>query len=172
MATFKTVVRKKRADGFYPVYIRIVHRSRMGYIKTDKLITGKQISKSGEIKDAVVNEYCSRLILHFTEMINRHDISNYSVIELIEYLTRSDEDVHEECVTWRRRSGQQDLPCPSVPFLGENLILACYPAHRASLYQLEHQGAFLALRRRRPEFQFYRCHGPMFSCFYINVGGK
>ncbi len=93
MATFKTVVRKKRADGFYPVYIRIVHRSRMGYIKTDKLITGKQISKSGEIKDAVVNEYCSRLILHFTEMINRHDISNYSVIELIEYLTRSDEDV-------------------------------------------------------------------------------
>ena len=39
MATFKAVVRKKRADGFYPVYIRIVHRSRMGYIKTDKLIT-------------------------------------------------------------------------------------------------------------------------------------
>lgn len=39
MATFKVVVRKKRADGFYPVYIRVVHRSRMGYIKTDKLIT-------------------------------------------------------------------------------------------------------------------------------------
>ena len=34
MATFKVVVRKKRADGFYPVYIRVVHRSRMGYIKT------------------------------------------------------------------------------------------------------------------------------------------
>ena len=59
MATLKAVVRKKRADGFYPVYIRIVHRSRMGYIKTDKLITDKQILKSGEIKDAVVNEYCS-----------------------------------------------------------------------------------------------------------------
>lgn len=29
MATFKVVVRKKRADGFYPVYIRVVHRSRM-----------------------------------------------------------------------------------------------------------------------------------------------
>ena len=27
MANFKAVVRKKRADGFYPVYIRIVHRS-------------------------------------------------------------------------------------------------------------------------------------------------
>lgn len=93
MATLKAVVRKKRADGFYPVYIRIVHRSRMGYIKTDKLITDKQILKSGEIKDAVVNEYCSRLILHYTDLINRQDISNYSVVELIEYLTRSDEDV-------------------------------------------------------------------------------
>ena len=93
MATLKAVVRKKRADGFYPVYIRIVHRSRMGYIKTDKLVTDKQILKSGEIKDAVVNEYCSRLILHYTDLINRQDISNYSVMELIEYLTRSDEDV-------------------------------------------------------------------------------
>ena len=63
-----------------------------GYIKTDKLITGKQISKSGEIKDAIVNEYCSRLILHYTDMTNRQDISSYSVMELIEYLTRSDED--------------------------------------------------------------------------------
>jgi len=26
MATFKVVVRKKRADGFYPMYIRVVHR--------------------------------------------------------------------------------------------------------------------------------------------------
>ena len=87
MATFKAVVRKKRADGFYPVYIRIVHRSRMGYIKTGKLITDKQILKSGEIKDAVVNEYCSREILKYTDMANRKDISEYSVSELIEYLT-------------------------------------------------------------------------------------
>ena len=29
MATFKVVVRKKRTDGFYPVYIRVVHRSRI-----------------------------------------------------------------------------------------------------------------------------------------------
>ena len=62
MATFKAVVRKKRADGFYPVYIRIVHRSRMGYIKTDKIVSDKQILKSGEIKDAVVNDFCYREI--------------------------------------------------------------------------------------------------------------
>lgn len=93
MATFKAVVRKKRADGFYPVYIRIVHRSRMGYIKTDKLITDKQILKSGEIKDAVVNEYCSREILKYIDMANRKDISEYSVSELIEYLTRVEDNV-------------------------------------------------------------------------------
>lgn len=53
MANFKAVVRKKRADGFYPVYIRIVHRSRMGYINTSKIVTDKQLSKTGEIKDPV-----------------------------------------------------------------------------------------------------------------------
>ena len=80
MTTFKVVVRKKRADGFYPVYIRVVHRSRMGYIKTDKLITDKQITKNGEIKDIVVNEYCSREILRYSDMINRKDVSNYFVL--------------------------------------------------------------------------------------------
>lgn len=93
MATFKAVVRKKRADGFYPVYIRIVHRSRMGYIKTDKLVSDKQIQKSGEIKDAVVNDFCSREILRYTDMVNRKDISDYSVSELIEYLTRVEDNV-------------------------------------------------------------------------------
>ena len=93
MATFKAVVRKKRADGFYPVYIRIVHRSRMGYIKTDKIVSDKQILKSGEIKDAVVNDFCSREILRYTDMVNRKDISGYSVTELIEYLTRVEDNV-------------------------------------------------------------------------------
>ena len=48
MATIKAVVRKARTDGFFPVYIRIVHRSRMGYIKTDKIVSPKGIAKSGE----------------------------------------------------------------------------------------------------------------------------
>lgn len=81
MATFKTAVRKKIIDGFYPVYIRVVHHSKMGYIKTDKVVIDKQILKTGEIRDAVVNEYCSRVILHYTDMVNRKDVSNYSVIE-------------------------------------------------------------------------------------------
>ena len=73
MATLKAVVRKQRADGFYAVYIRIVHRSRMGYIKTDKVISPKNVTASGDLKDPVVNEYCSRMILKYTDMLNRKD---------------------------------------------------------------------------------------------------
>lgn len=86
MATLKAVVRKQRVDGFYAVYIRIVHRSRMGYIKTDKVISPKSITASGKFKDSVVNEYCSRQILKYTDMLNRKDLTQYTVSEVIEYL--------------------------------------------------------------------------------------
>ncbi len=90
MANLKAVVRKQRADGMYPVYIRIVHRRKMGYIKTDKIIGPKSLTKQGDIKDAVVNEYCSNLILRYTDKINRKDISAFTMKELIEYLTLDD----------------------------------------------------------------------------------
>ena len=88
MATLKAVVRNKRSDGLYPVYIRIVHRRRMGYIKTDKLISPKHVTENGDLKDAVVNEYCSRLILKYNDKLNRKDLKALSVMEVIEYLTR------------------------------------------------------------------------------------
>ena len=93
MATFKSLVRYKRADGFYQVYIRVLHHTKSGYIKTDKFVTDQQISRKGEIKDAVVNEYCAREILRYNEMINRHDISHYTVNELIEFLLESETEV-------------------------------------------------------------------------------
>lgn len=56
-------------------------------------VTEKQLSKSGEIKDPVVNEYCSREILHYMDMINRHDVSQYTITELINFLLKSEEEV-------------------------------------------------------------------------------
>lgn len=91
MATFKPVVRKKRADGFYAVYIRIGHKTQKGYIKTDKVISSKHIAANGDFKDAVVIEYCSRLILKYTDMLNRKDVSGLSIAEVIEYLTQDAE---------------------------------------------------------------------------------
>lgn len=88
MATIKAVVRKQRADGYYPVYIRIGHRTQKGYIKTDKIISPKHIAPNGDFKDAVVVEYCSNLILKYTDMLNRKDISSLLVSEVVEYLTQ------------------------------------------------------------------------------------
>ena len=93
MVSFKTVVRKKRANGFYPVYIRIVHHSKMGYIKTDKLVNEKQVCKSGEIKDAIVNAFCSQLIMEYNDIINKTDVSSMSVSELIEHLSHKEDAV-------------------------------------------------------------------------------
>lgn len=75
MATFKAIVRRKRADGLYPVYIRICHKERMGYIKTDKIVSAKSVTKTGEIKDALVNEFCSREILRYTNLTNQKDLT-------------------------------------------------------------------------------------------------
>ena len=86
MATLKAVVRKQRADGFYPVYIRVVHRSQPGYIKTDKVVSAKQVASNGDIKDLVVNEYCSRLMLGYNDKLNRKDISALTVKEVVEFL--------------------------------------------------------------------------------------
>ena len=47
MTTIKPVVRKARTDGFFPVYIRIVHNRKPGYIKTDKIVDAAHITKSG-----------------------------------------------------------------------------------------------------------------------------
>ncbi len=88
MATIKAVVRKQRADGFYPVYIRIGHHTQKGYIKTDKIISPKHIAANGDFKDPVVVEYCSNLILKYNDKLNRKDISALSVAEVIEYLTQ------------------------------------------------------------------------------------
>ncbi|MBD5323251.1 MAG: hypothetical protein HDS02_00190 [Bacteroides sp.] len=93
MATLKAVVRKQRADGFYAVYIRIVHRSRMGYIKTNKIVDAAHITKTGEITDSVVNEYCSYIIQEYSDRLNRTDVTLWDVKEVIEHLTTVDEEV-------------------------------------------------------------------------------
>ena len=92
MATLKAVVRKQRSDGFYPVYIRVSHRTKVGYIKTSKIISPSHINKAGDFTDAVVNEYCSRLILQYNDKLNRKDLKALSVLEVVEYLTRGSED--------------------------------------------------------------------------------
>lgn len=43
MATLKACVQKMRNDGFFPVYIRVTHNRTTQYIKTDKMVTKRQL---------------------------------------------------------------------------------------------------------------------------------
>lgn len=93
MTTFKETVRKPRNDGFYSVYIRIVHNRKPGYIKTTKIVDAEHINDRGEIKDPVVNEYCAMLIRQYTDRLNCVDSSLWGIKEVIEYLMKAEEEV-------------------------------------------------------------------------------
>lgn len=93
MTTIKAMVRKPRTDGFYSVYIRIVHNRKPGYIKTDKIVDAAHITNNGEITDPVVNEYCATLIRLYTDRLNRTDVSLWDVKEVVDFLLKSDEEV-------------------------------------------------------------------------------
>lgn len=93
MANFKATVRGMRKDGFMQVYIRVTHHRAHGYIKTDKMVTKKDITKDKEIKDPFVLNYCTERILEFNERLNRKDISKWTVGEVVEFLLKGNDDI-------------------------------------------------------------------------------
>lgn len=92
MATIKAVVRTPRADGLFQVYIRVTHNSKSGYIKTDKMIR-KQDVKNDVFLDPYVANYCAKRVLEYTQKLNRVDSKYWTVKDIIDYLTRIDEDI-------------------------------------------------------------------------------
>lgn len=93
MATFKACVQKERKDGFFPVYIRVTHRRTTQYIKTDKMVTRKELTKSNEIKDPFVLQFCTQRILEYNEKLNKVDIEHWTAKEVAEFLTKESEDI-------------------------------------------------------------------------------
>lgn len=93
MATFKTCVQKQRKDGFYQVYIRVTHLKKSMYIKTDKFVNSKGLDATGNIKDTFVLKYCINKISDFVERLNKMDITNWTVHDIVSYLDRADEDI-------------------------------------------------------------------------------
>ena len=82
MASFKICIRGRRNDGLFPVFIRIIHNRKVGYIKTDKCVDYKSIKK-GEIGDPIVLAYCSNEILRYNEALNAVNLSSLTVSEVI-----------------------------------------------------------------------------------------
>lgn len=93
MANLKACVRRPRSDGFWQVYVRVTHQRSVGYIKTDKMVTKKELTKTNEIKDPYVMSYCSDLIIRYNTLLNMVDIASWSLNQVIEYLTTETDDV-------------------------------------------------------------------------------
>ena len=81
-----------RADGIYPVYIRVTQNRKVGYIKTDKMVNSAGLSGT-EITDPYVMRHCMDRIIEYMNRLNRVDTENWSVSEVIAYLTNGDNDI-------------------------------------------------------------------------------
>lgn len=93
MATLKACVQKMRKDGFYPVYIRVTHNRTTQYIKTDKMVTKRELSRSKEITDPVVLQFCTALILDYNAKLNKTDTRDWTARMVVDYLQKGDEDL-------------------------------------------------------------------------------
>lgn len=93
MATFKICVRKQKSDGFYPVYIRITHKRQSSFVKTDKMIDQKGLSRSGDVKDTFVVSYCSGRINNYVERLNKEDIAEWTIKDVVTFLEKGEDDI-------------------------------------------------------------------------------
>ena len=94
MANFKICVQKQKKDGTWPVYIRVTHKGKLNYIKTDKFVWGKGINpKTKEIKDPFVIQQVSITVVDYMERLNKRKISDWTLEEVIAFLKTGDEDI-------------------------------------------------------------------------------
>lgn len=82
-----------RANGFYQVYIQVVHNRKNLRIKTSKMIDKRGLEKDGNIKDTVVLAYCMNKINEYQSRLNKLVIDNWTVKEVVEYIQKQDEDI-------------------------------------------------------------------------------
>lgn len=94
MATFKTCIKtdKKRKDGFYQVFIRVIQNRKIAYIPTNKYVNDHVIQK-GEVTDNYVLRYCTDKITRWMEMLNRVDCESWTVKEIVEYVKNENTDI-------------------------------------------------------------------------------
>lgn len=93
MATMKACVQRARKDGFFPVYIRVTHNRSSLYIKTDKMVTKRELSKSKDITDPVVMQFCSTLILDYQSKLNAVDTRSWTARMIVDFLEKGDGDL-------------------------------------------------------------------------------
>lgn len=120
MATFGIVIRNKRSDGFYPVFIRVIHRSRVSYIKTSFVVSErglkKTYNKTGkekiEVSDVKIVRECMNEIAGYVRRLNDMDSNKMTVQEITQYLTTEETDLSfsgfaEEYIKAMRNQGRE-----------------------------------------------------------------
>lgn len=94
MATFKITVRYMRADGLYPVYIRVTHNRKTKFINTGKVTTKKFINaKTNEIKDPYILQFCTNKIAKYATLLNKVDARKWNVEMVAKYIEGETEDI-------------------------------------------------------------------------------
>ena len=94
MATFRITVQKQRTDGYWPVYIRVIHHRGSVFMKTDKMVDNKGIVKSTkEVKDPFVRKSLDILIADYIDRLNKVDTSTWTVQDVVQYLKEGTSDV-------------------------------------------------------------------------------
>ncbi len=88
----KACVQWARKDGFYPVFIRVNHKRSTLYIKTDKMVTKRELSPSKDINDPVVMNFCTSLILEYMHRLNRVDIRNWTCVVHFDLAVESEKE--------------------------------------------------------------------------------
>lgn len=92
MATFKAVVRSKRADGMYLVYIRVTNNRKTDYIKTDMYLHQGNLKK-GEIADQLILNQCAYKIKGYYDKLNKENIEDWTAKQIIEFLNKDNEKI-------------------------------------------------------------------------------
>lgn len=84
MVSFKVCVRKCRNDGLWPVYLRLVHNRKVGYLKTGLLVNS--VDRNGEIRDSYVLRRCMEMIEDYAVRLNRVDTRLWDIQQIKLYL--------------------------------------------------------------------------------------
>ena len=93
MAILKATVRFRNKSGHYPVYIRFTQVKQISYVKTSWVVNDKGVNEKKEITDPFVIQQTSLLIESYYSMLNQVDTTNWSVSEIVKYVTEFSADI-------------------------------------------------------------------------------
>lgn len=91
--TFKAVVQKQRTDGYWPVYIRVIHNKGIHYMKTDKMVDSRGCDKKHVVTDPFVLKFCTTKIADYYERLKKVETTYWSVKDVVQFLEQGTSDV-------------------------------------------------------------------------------